>query len=445
MRSTLEPLEGNKVRLSVEVDEREFDRALDAAFRRIAREVRIPGFRPGKVPRRLLEARLGSTAAREEALRESLPEYYQQALAEHDVDPIAPPEIDITAGRESGPVAFDAVVQLRPQLKVPGYGGLRVTVPSPHADEREVEEQIDRLRDQFAELRTVVRPARDGDHVLMDRKVYRHEETLLAADDELYEVGRGSVAPELDEQLRGAKAGDILKFNAILPDAGEVTFQLLVKEVREKLLPEVTDEWAGDASEFETVEELRQDIRTRLSSMKRVRSAFALREQVIEALVDLVDEDMPEALVDDEIERRLGDLSRRLEEQGSDLAQYLQSSGRSAEDLREHLREHAVRAVKADLALRAVAESEGLVVTDEELEAEIAGMAERLGEKPDVIRRRLDHADQLPAVRSDIGKTKALAWLVEHAEIVDEEGRVIDRSDLMAPTSDAVSTQGEPA
>ncbi len=165
MRSTVEPLEGNKVKVSVEVDEGEFDKAVDAAFRKIAREVRIPGFRPGKAPRKVLEARFGPDAARDQALRDSLPDFYVDAVKEHDVDAIAPPDIEITAGQEEGPVAFDAVVEVRPRIEVPGYGGLRVEIPSPEATDEEIDAQVDRLREQFAELAEVDRPAADGDVV----------------------------------------------------------------------------------------------------------------------------------------------------------------------------------------------------------------------------------------------------------------------------------------
>src|SRR6266508_2904855 len=200
MRSSVEPLEGNKVKLSIEVDETEFDKAIDAAFRKIARDTRIPGFRPGKAPRRILEARFGTDVARDEALRDALPDYYEQALREQAVDPIAPPEIEITGGQESGPVQFEAVVEIRPQVSVAGYQGLRVTVANPAVDEEEVDRQLDRLRDQFGELQTVSRPARDGDHILIDLSGYRHSEQIegLTADDFLYELGSGSVVPELD-------------------------------------------------------------------------------------------------------------------------------------------------------------------------------------------------------------------------------------------------------
>ena len=183
MKAVVEPLEGNKVKLSIEVDEQEFEKAIDAAFRKIAREVRIPGFGPGKAPRRILEARLGKETGQEEALRDALPDYYSQALREHDVDAIAAPEIDITAGEESGPVAFDAVVEVRPQLQLAGYGGLRVEIPSPMVTEEDIDTQVDRLRGNFGELTKIARPARDGDLLTIDLKGTRDGERCAGLDD----------------------------------------------------------------------------------------------------------------------------------------------------------------------------------------------------------------------------------------------------------------------
>src|SRR5579875_3460612 len=163
MKAAVEALEGNKVKLSVEVDAAEFEAAVDAAFRRIAREVRIPGFRPGKAPRRILEARLGKETGRNEALRDALPGYYSEAVRQHEVDVVAPPEIDIKGGEESGPVTFDAVVEVRPHISLPGYNGLRVEIPSPVASDEDIDSQIDRLRGNFGELVVVDRPAKTGD------------------------------------------------------------------------------------------------------------------------------------------------------------------------------------------------------------------------------------------------------------------------------------------
>jgi trigger factor len=437
VKTTVEPLEGNKVKLSIELDESEFGTAIDAAFRKIAREVRIPGFRPGKAPRRLVEARVGFDVARQEAIRDALPGFYERALRENDIEPIAAPEIDITSTDADPTMAFDAVVEVMPTVDVAGYGGLRVVMPSLEVTEEEVDARVDRTREQFAEVVPVSRPARDGDHVSIDRKVTRHDETLVAADDELYEVGVGRFGPEMDENLRGAKAGDILRFNVHHEEIGEATFSILVKEVREKVLPELTDEWANEASEFDTVEELRANYRQELEAVRRLEAAMAVRDKVVEALIELVDDEIPEALVAPEMERRLNTLSHRLSHQGVDLARFLQSVGDSQDEFVAQLRAEATNAVKADLALRAVAEREEVEVTDEEVDQEIEDIARQRKMDPKTVRRELENEDQLPAVRSGIRKTKALEWLIAHTEFVDEEGQVIDRSQLTAPSFDA--------
>ncbi|MHB1930032.1 MAG: trigger factor [Acidimicrobiales bacterium] len=439
MKTIVEPLEGNKVKLSIEVDEQEFERSVDAAFRKIAREVRIPGFRPGKAPRRIIEARLGAGSGRAEALRDSLPDYYAQALREQEVDAIAPPEIDITAGEDSGPVAFDAVVEVRPHVKLAGYQGLRVTVPNPVVADADVEAQVDRLRGNFGELSPVDRPALGGDNLVIDLSASRDGEPVpgLSADDFLYELGSGSVLPELDDRLRGARTGDILAFDAALPD-GPVSLKVLVKDVKEKLLPEATDDWASEASEFDTVEELRADIRGRLQAVRRVEGVYAWRNGVLEALIELVDIDPPEPLVQGEFERRAHDFAHRLESQGVTISQYLRATGQDEQDVVAGLRAEAVPAVKADLALRAVADAEGTDVTEEEIDAEVARLATAYGQKPEALRANLQRAGQMPAVRSDLKKSKALEWLVEHVELVDPDGQPVDRS-LLAPEA-----RGEP-
>jgi len=446
MKAVVEPLEGNKVKLSVQVDEQEFEKAVDAAFRKIGREVKVPGFRPGKVPRRLLEARLGPGVARQEALRESLPEFYARALREVDVDPIAAPEIDITSGEADGPVAFDAVVEVRPQVSVAGYGGLQVTIASPTADDAEVDRHIDRLRQQSAELRPVERPAADGDHVFVDIKGEREGETVagLTTDDYLYEVGSGIVVPELDENLRAAKVGDILRFDATIDEAGPVTFQVLVKDVKEQVLPDVDDGWASEASEFETVRELRADILDRVSAGRRLQATLAVREEAVKALVELVAEDVPEPMVRPEMEGRVAELARRLEARGATVAQYMEASGTGEEEFIAALREEAIHAVKADLALRALADAEGLEATDDDVDAEIERLAERMQRKPAEVRRELERQDAIATVRSDVRKSKALEWLVEHVEVVDEEGHTVDRA-LLSPNPEAAASGAEEA
>ncbi len=448
MKAVVEPLDGNLVKLSVEVDEAEFEEAVDAAFRRIAREVRIPGFRPGKAPRRLLEARLGASAAREEAFREALPAYYSQAVRDHDVDVIDSPKIEITGGEASGPIAFDAVVEIRPRIIVPGYAGLRVTVPRPEASLEEIDAQIERLRDQFGDLSTVERPVQDGDHVSMNIVGSRAGEPLagLSADDYLYEVGGGGIAPEVDVELRGAKAGDILEFAAqpADPDEDPVDFRVLVKEVKEKVLPAVDDEWANEVSEFDTLEELRSDFATRIGSVRQAQAQAARREQTVAALVALVEEAPPKALVDAEMQQRLQDLAMRLSAQGISADQYLSATGRTQEQMTAELRELATNAVKADLALRAVSEAEGIGCTDEDVEREIEALAQRLEEKPAKLREQFERAGTIVAVRSDIATRHALDWLVARVEIVVEDGHPIERAAIDALDEDEEPVVDEP-
>jgi len=454
VKSSVEALEGNKVKLSVEVEPTELDKAISDAFKRIAKEVRIPGFRPGKAPRAILEARLGTDVARQEALREALPEWYAQAVTDNNVDVIAPPEIDITAGQDEGEqLAFDAVVEIRPKINVAGYGNLRVSVPSPVVAEEDVDAQIERLRGQFGELRTVERAAQDGDHVSIDIAGSVHDEPIegLTADDYVYEVGSASIVEEIDEHLRGAKPGDILVFDADHPDPDEehpISFRILVKEVKEKILPDLDDEWANEASEFETLDALKDDFRTRLGAVKRVQAQLSLRQGVIDELVKLVDDEPPAALVDAELDRRVRDLVHRLNHQGASVEQYLMATGKTGEDLTDELREQAVSAVKADLALRAVIEAEGITATDEEVDAEIERLARQIEQKPEKVRKELERGGQIEAVRSDVTRGKALEWLADHAEAVDDDGNVIDRSLLEAPAADEdepVETSEEPS
>lgn len=452
METTVEALEGNKVRLHVAVPAAEFEKALDAAFRKLAQEVKLPGFRPGKAPRRLLEARFGSEIARDQALRDSVPDYYAEAVTSNGIDAIAPPEIEITAGEEEGDVEFDAVVEVRPVVELSGYDALRVEIPWKPVDDEAVDAQVDQLRTRFADLTESDEPLTEGDFATIDVRGSIDGEEIegLVATDFLYAVGSGVVVPELDEQLTGAEAGAGLQFTATLPErfgerAGqEVTFDVTVKETKRRVLPDVTDEWVDEVSEFETVDELRADIRRRIDVVSRVQAQMALRDKVLEAVADLVTIEVPEALTRQETERRLHDLLHRLEHEGLTLPQYLMLSGREEREFVEEVQAGAARAVLADLALRAVVTQESIEATDAELDAEIFRLAERFQEKPDRVRRDLEKRGVLEAVRSDIARGKALEFLVEHATVVDEQGEPIDLALPEAKADDTSEPAGEP-
>jgi trigger factor len=441
MRSTVEPLEGNKVKLTIEVDEEEFEKAVDAAFKKIAREVNIKGFRPGKAPRKVIETRIGPLAGREQALQDSLPEYYSAAVIEHDVDVIAPPEIDVTGGHEGGVVAFDAVVEVRPSIDVPGYGGISITLERPGVDEEALTAQIDRMRDLDSTLAEVDRPIQTGDTVTIDiaGTLDGEAQSGLTAEDYSYTVGSGAITPEMDEQLVGAKGGDTLEFGATHPDPDEerdLQFRVVVKAVKEKVLPELTDEWASEASEFDTLDELRASLSDRMSRVRKAQAQMALREKVGEALADLVTDELPEALIAQEMQERLQDLAMRIQAQGMRIEQYLQMTGTDPDQFSAELRETATAGVKVDLALRAVAEAEGIECTEEDLDEELEGVASRVGQPIEEVRERFERAGQVSAVRSDIKKRKALEWLLERAEVLDPDGEPIERSELELPTDD---------
>jgi len=445
MRSSLAPSEkANTVKLTVEIEPGELDRAIDTACRRVSREVRIPGFRPGHAPRRVLEARLGLEALRQEALRDVIPELYAKALDEHDVDAIAPPEIELAprggesaeASAEGEPVSFEATVQVRPEVHLIGYQGLEVTAPPLEVADEEIDVQVDRLREHYAELRAVERPAADGDHVTIDIRATLDGEAVpgLTAERFVYELGSGTVVAELDEALRGKAADDEVDFSATVPSGNPeepgrvVDFHVVVREVREKVLPEVDDAWASDATEFDTVEALRADIRQRLERARQAEAAMALRGRVLEALVALVDEEVPEVLVAQELQQRIESFANQLAANGISLERYLALTGESQEAVVARLRADAEMSVKVDLALRAVARGEGIEATDEDIARELEEIARQQRMDVAKVRARLEEQGSMRAVSSEVVKTKALEWLMEHVSLVDDESRPVDRT-----------------
>jgi trigger factor len=438
MRATAAPEEGNKVRLSVEIDETEIDEALDGVMRRLSREVRVPGFRPGKVPRRVIEARMGGASAlRGEALREALPAFYARAVTDTEVDPIDQPEIDITSGDDAGPVSFEAVVMVRPTVAIPGYQGLVVSLPSLEVTDDEVTSQLDRLRATSGELVEVSRPAQDGDQLTIDIHGTRDQvediDEDLDAEDFLYQVGSGTVVPELDDQLRGAKTGDILEFDSTIETLDQpISFRVLVKDVKELVLPEVTDEWTSEASEFKTADELVADLTEQLRKRHVVQAQMSLQQKTADALVELVTEEIPEQLVLEELRERIHDLNHRLDSQGMDLGQFLGATGRDEEEFVAELRVGALQSVKLDLALRSLVDEEEIELTDEELDEELATMGERLEMDVDQVREQLERAGRLAAVRSDRRKAKAMRWLVDNIDLVGEDGKPVSRDELFA-------------
>ena len=441
MKTSVEALEGNKVKLSVEVDEQEFESAVDAAFKKIAREVRIPGFRPGKAPRRVLESHIGAGAGRAQALNDALPDYYSEAVLANEVDVIAPPDIELVEGSESGNVKFDAIVEVRPVISISGYKTLAVEIPSPSPSDEEIDAQLERFRNQYGDLEVVERAADTGDYVTIDIEGSQNDEVLegLVASAYLYEVGSAGIVPELDEQLAGVSAGDTRSFDAAHPNGEEedpLHFEVTVTEVKAKVLPELNDEFAAQASEFETMAAWRDDIVTRMTEVRKAQSQMIVREKIGEALAELVPDELPEPLIAAEMNERLQDMAMRLQAQGLSLDQWLQFSGTDTEQFLDELKTTADRSARVDLALRAIALAEAIEVLEEDLDLEFEAVAARVEQDSDVVRTQLTEAGHIPALKVDIAKRKSLDWLTESVTITDDAGNSITFSDLAASDED---------
>ena len=430
MKSSVEPLEGNKVKVYVEVDEAEFESDIEAAFRAIAREIKMPGFRNGKAPRKLLEARIGLAPAREQALRDSIPSYLTKAVREHDVDLIATPSIEITGGQDAGGVEFEAECEVRPEITVPGYGGLRVEIESPDVSDDDVDEAVDAQLRGHGTLVDAARPAAVGDYVTVDLAAQRDGEDLagLNVEDWSYEIGKGWVTDDFDEQLTGAEAGATLTFTSVPKGTSEpADFTVRVERVQQMELPELSDEWVADnIGEFETAAEWREAIRERLAEGRLNTIRQTVVQKVTDALVGLVEIEAPASMVEQELQGRLQNLARQFQAQGIDLSAWLSATGQSTEDLVGNMRTQADVAVKADLALRAIAVAESIEASGDDLEMEYQRMALQFNDTADRVRKVYESNEAVPELIASIRKSKALDWLLHHVEFVDGDGRPVD-------------------
>jgi trigger factor len=416
------------VKLRVEVPETALAAAINAVYRRWAGQLRIPGFRKGKVPRQLIDARVGPEAVREEAVRDALPDFYRDALEAEALEAIAPPEIEVVSLDAGAPLVFEATVDIRPEVEVPELPAIEVHALSPEVTDEDVREQLDRLRERFAELETVGREARRGDHVLIDLKGYRHDEPIedASAPDFLYEVGSRSGPSRLDEELEGTRPGTILKFNSEVDLEGqgpqEVSFTVLVKEVKAKKLPALDDDFAKTVGEFDDLGSLEADLRERLVEVKKRAAEEETRALVLEALVNHADLDPPDKLVDGEFDHRLHHFEEDLKRLGLTLSDYARESDSTDLEVRRDIRSQAQRSVKAELLLEEIARRESIEVTQEDLGLEIAVASARAETDPEELAKQLASSGRLPGVAADIMRRKALDHVVDNVNVV---GRVV--------------------
>jgi trigger factor len=425
-------LSPTRVKLTIEVPFEELKTSLDKAYREVARQVRVPGFRPGRVPPSIIDQRIGRAAVLEQAVNEAVPELYSRALAEHDVVPLSQPDLEITKLDDGKELAFTAEVDIRPSFELPDASTLSVTVDNAEVGPDQVEEYIGALRERFASLKTVDRPVETGDFVSIDLAATVDGEAVedAQAAGVSYEVGTESMLDGLDEALAGMSAAEAKTFTAELVGgerAGMAADVLVtVNSVKIKELPELDDEFAQSASEFDTIGELRASTRKQLTMVRQAGQAGQARERVIEALIERIDIPLPDRVVEAEVEQRRQNLQDQLDRAGMTMQAYLDASGMTAARIDADFEADARRSVKAGFILDKVASQEDLKVSAEQLSAYVTEQAYRLGVAPDRLAKQLSDNGQLPSVAADVLRGNALTWLAEQATVIDEAGRAVD-------------------
>ncbi len=432
MKTDVEELSPTRVKLTVEVPFEELKPSLDKAYREVSRQVRIPGFRPGHVPPRVIDQRLGRGAVLEQAINDAVPQLYGKALEDSDIRALGQPDLEITKLDDGDQLAFTAEVDVRPKFDLPEPSAIAVTVENAEVGPDEVEEYLSDLRERFASLRGVDRPAADGDYVSIDISASVGGKLVddAQASGISYQVGGGTLLDGLDETLIGMSAGDATTFTAELAggehagDQAEVA--VTVHSVKVKELPELDDEFAQSASEYDTLGEFRAGTRGRLENVKRLGQVGQARDRALDAVVSRLDIPLPERIVSSEIEGRQKSLDEQLERSGTTREAYLEARGISEDDLEAEITVDARRSVKAGFVLDELASANELRVEQEELNAYIVEQAYRLGVPPDRLAKEIVDRGQLGLAMSEVLRGKALRLLTEQVKVTDEAGRPVD-------------------
>ena len=436
MKSAVETLSPTRAKLTVEVPFEELKPSLDAAYKKIAQQINVPGFRKGKVPPMVIDRQIGRGPVLDEAINEALPKLYVQALQDNDIEPLAQPEIDITKFEDNESLEFTAEVDVRPEITLPELEGLEVTVDDVEVTDEDVDTQVKNLRERFATLNEVDREAADGDFVVMDLKAMKDGEVVEGAEASgmSYQIGRGGMLDGLDEALTGMKAGEEKTFGSNLvggdQEGLDVEVEVKVSAVKEQELPELDDEFAQTASEFDTAEELVADVRTRLERGKRLEQAAAARDAVLEKVLDLIEIPLPDALVDAELKARRENVQQQLMYAGTTLEQYLETESQTLEEFETDLEQRTRDAVAAQFVLDEVAKKEQIGVEQQELTEHIMRRAQQSGQDPNEFAQHMVEHNHIPEMVSEVVRGKALATIVEQAKVVDGSGNHVELKNL---------------
>ncbi|WP_431962660.1 trigger factor [Nocardia sp. bgisy134] len=449
MKSTVEQLSPTRVRINVEVPFEELKPDFDRAYKALAKQVRIPGFRPGKAPAKLLEARLGRGAVLEQVVNDVLPGRYSEAVTTSEVKVIGQPDIEITKIEDGQELAFTAEVDVRPEIDLPTYEDIEVTVDAFSIGDEDIEEQLTSLRQRFGTLTGVERAVENGDFVSIDlAATVDGQEVADAATSGLsHEVGSGQLIEGLDEAIIGLSAGESKEFASTLvagEHAGkEAVITVTVQSVKQRELPEADDEFAQLASEFDTLDELKEDLKSRVERVKKVQQAGEIRDKVLETLLETTEIPLPEKVVQAEIDAVLHDAVHGFDHDEDKLAEALEAQGSSREEFDKDTKEAAEKSVKTQLLLDAIAEAENTQVGQEELTERILFQSQRYGLSPEQFIQQVQQAGQLGAVFADVRRGKALAGVVGKVKVTDSEGNAVDTAEMFgAPADSADEAEG---
>ncbi len=444
MKSTIEELGPTRVRMAIEVAWGDLDHAFGEVYKELGKQVRVPGFRPGKVPNRVLDQRIGRPVVLEQVVQHAIPEVYSEVVRENQVRVLGQPEIEVTKLEDNDTLEFTAEVDVAPQLELPALDELAVTVDDVEVTDEEIGQQIDVMRERFGMLQSVERPAQDGDFVSIDLEAKLGDEVLEdgSTTGMSYEVGSGNLMDGLDDAVRGLSADESKTFQTALlsgPNSGETAdVTVTVRSVKEKELPELDDDFASTASEFDTLDELREDVRTRLARTKVIQQGAQARDKLVEHLLEAVEVPMPENLVEREIEWRNQAFEQELKGAGMDWDTFLSMSGvESKEAYDADQRKNVEEAVRTQFILDAIADAREVTVDNDDLSAQIMAQAQRNRMSPEQYAQQLQQGGNIAEFVADVRRTKTLAQLLEQTTITDASGNTVDLEALRPKTVQA--------
>jgi trigger factor len=436
VKSTVEQLSPTRVRINIEVPFTELKPDFDRAYKELAKQIRLPGFRPGKAPAKLLEARVGREALLDQVINEALPSRYGQAVTESDVKPLGQPEIEVTKKEYGGELVFTAEVDVRPEFTLPDLSALKITVDPIDVSDEDVDGELQSLRARFGTLTGVERPVASGDFVSIDLSATIGGEDVPEAGTKglSHEVGSGQLIDGLDDALVGLSAGESKVFTTELaagPHAGkEAEVTVTVGSVKERELPEPDDEFAQLASEFDTIDELRENLADQVRQAKRVQQAEQIRINALEALIEQVDVPLPEAIVQAQVDSTLHNALHGLDHDEAKLAEALEKQGTTREKFETDARAEAEKAIKTQLLLDALGDDLDIQVSQEDLTERLVVTSRQYGIEPQQLLGYLQQQNQLPAMFADVRRGLTIAAAVESATVTDTDGTVVDTAEF---------------